>query len=571
MKSEKLITNSTPPKGGWEVSLPLKGAGGSLLLIIMCLLPLCVSAQKKENANSAISRNLELFNDIYKQLDLFYVDSLNADTVIGWGIRSMLQQVDPFTDYYPDDDEDLRQMATGKYAGIGSVIRYHRKEQRAVISEPYEGTPSQLAGIQAGDVILSIDGKDVKGMGTPKVSSMLRGEAGTTFELKVRRGQEEKSFLITRQMIQLPQVPYAGMLRDGHTGYIFLTGFTEGACREVREALEEVRRQGAQRLVFDLRGNPGGAVNEAVDIANLFLPKGKKVVYTKGKMIQTNREYYTAVEPVDSIMPVVVLVDGGSASASEIVAGALQDFDRAVIMGARTYGKGLVQMMREVPYHGTLKLTTSRYYIPSGRCIQAYDYRHLNADGSAGIVPDSLTKLFHTAGGREVRDGGGIKPDVEVKPDSLPTMISELVVSDEFFDYVTHYCHTHPTIPPVGEFRLSDEDYAAFADSIQASGFEAGKPAKDVLKVLRDVIKREGYQEATKAELDALESKLTYDVRADLLRFRKEVEPYLLDEIMSRYYYQKGSVQQQLIDDPCIERALQVLDSSSDYNAILGK
>ena len=539
-----------------------------LIYIIMCLLPLWVAGQKKENANSAISRNLELFNDIYKQLDLFYVDSLNADTVIGWGIRSMLQQVDPFTDYYPDNDEDLRQMATGKYAGIGSVIRYHRKEQRAVISEPYEGTPSQLAGIQAGDVILSVDGKDVKGMGTPKVSSMLRGEAGTTFELKVRRGEEEKSFLITRQMIQLPQVPYAGMLSDGQTGYIFLTGFTEGACREVREAFEEVRRQGAKRLVFDLRGNPGGAINEAVDITNLFLPKGKKVVYTKGKMTRTNREYYTATEPIDSIMPVVVLVDGGTASASEIVAGALQDFDRAVIMGTRTFGKGLVQMMREVPYHGTLKLTTSRYYIPSGRCIQAYDYRHLNADGSAGVVPDSLTNLFHTAGGREVRDGGGIKPDVEVKPDSLPTMVSELVVSDEFFDYVTHFCHTHPTIPPVGEFRLSDEDYAAFADSIQASGFEAGKPAQELLKVLRDLIKREGYQEATKAELDALEAKLTYDVRADLLRFRKQVEPYLSDEIVNRYYYQKGSVQQQLIDDPCIERALQVLNSE-EYNKTL--
>ena len=537
----------------------------------MCLLPLCVAAQKKENANSAISRNLELFNDIYKQLDLFYVDSLNADTVIGWGIRSMLQQVDPFTDYFPDDDEDLRQMATGKYAGIGSIIRYHRKEQRAVISEPYEGTPSQLAGVQAGDVILSIDGKDVKGMLTPKVSSMLRGEAGTTFELKVRRGQEEKSFLITRQMIQIPQVPYAGMLSDGETGYIFLTGFTDGACREVREALEEVRRQGAKRLVFDLRGNPGGAVNEAVDIANLFLPKGKKVVYTKGKMTRTNREYYTATEPVDSLMPLVVLVDGGSASASEIVSGALQDFDRAVIMGTRTYGKGLVQMMREVPYHGTLKITTSRYYIPSGRCIQAYDYRHLNADGSAGIVPDSLTKVFHTAEGREVRDGGGIKPDVEVKPDSLPTMISELVVSDEFFDYVTHFCYAHPTIPPVGEFRLSDEDYAAFADSIGASGFEAGKPAKDLLKVLRGVIKREGYQEATQAELDALEAKLTYDVRADLLRFRKEVEPYLCDEIVHRYYYQKGGVQQQLIDDPCIKRALEVLSSENEYKKILGK
>ena len=541
------------------------------IYIIMCLLPLGALAQKKENTNSAISRNLELFNDIYKQLDLFYVDSLNADTVIGWGIRSMLQQVDPFTDYYPDDDEELRQMATGKYAGIGSIIRYSRKEQRAVISEPYEGTPSQLAGVRAGDVILAIDGKDVKGMGTPKVSGMLRGEAGTTFELKVRRGREEKTFLITRQMIQLPQVPYSGMLSDGQTGYIFLTGFTEGACREVRDALEEVRRQGAKRLVLDLRGNPGGAVNEAVDIANLFLPKGKKVVYTKGKMARTNREYYTATEPVDSLMPLVVLVDGGSASASEIVSGALQDFDRAVIMGTRTYGKGLVQMMRELPFHGTLKLTTSRYYIPSGRCIQAYDYRHLNADGSAGVVPDSLTKVFHTAGGREVRDGGGIKPDVEVKPDSLPTIVSELVSSDEFFDCVTNFCLAHPTIPPVGEFRLSDEDYAAFADSIGASGFEAGKPAKELLKVLRDVIRREGYQEATRAELDALEAKLTYDVRADLMRFRKEVEPYLYDEIVHRYYYQKGGVQQQLLDDPCIERALQVLSDKDEYKKILGK
>ena len=527
------------------------------------MLPLSVSAQKKENPGSAISRNLELFNDIYKQLDLFYVDSLNADTVIGWGIRSMLQQVDPFTDYYPDDDEDLRQMATGKYAGIGSVIRYHRKEQRCVISEPYEGTPSQQAGVQAGDVILSIDGKDVKGMLTPKVSSMLRGEAGTTFELKVRRGAEEKSFLITRQTIQLPQVPYAGMLSDGQTGYIYLTGFTEGACREVRDALLDIRSQGAKRLVFDLRGNPGGAVNEAVDIANLFLPKGKKVVYTRGKMTRTNREYYTATEPVDSLMPIVVLVDGGSASA-------LQDFDRAVIMGTRTYGKGLVQMIREVPYHGSLKMTTSRYYIPSGRCIQAYDYRHLNADGSAGTVPDSLTNVFHTAGGREVRDGGGIKPDVEVLPDSLPTIVSELIESDEFFDFATHFCRTHPTIAPAGEFSLTDQDYAAFADSIGTSGFEAGKPAKDLLKVLRDVIKREGYQEATKDELDALEAKLTYDVRADLMRFRKNVEPYLCDEIVHRYYYQKGGARQQLVGDPCIARALQVLDSN-EYNKILRK
>ncbi len=539
------------------------------IYIIMCLLPLALAAQKKENSNSAISRNLELFNDIYKQLDLFYVDSLNADSVIGRGIRLMLQQIDPFTDYYPEDDEDLRQMATGKYAGIGSVIRYHRKEQRAVISEPYEGTPSQLAGVKAGDVILSIDGKDVKGMLTPKVSSMLRGEAGTTFELKVRRGEEEKSFLITRQTIQLPQVPYFGMLSDGQTGYIYLTGFTDGACREVRNALDDVRQQGAKRLVLDLRGNPGGAVNEAVDIANLFLPKGKKVVYTRGKMKRTDREYYTATEPVDSLMPLVVLVDGGSASSSEIVAGALQDFDRAVIMGAKTYGKGLIQMVREVPYRGSLKVTTSRYYIPSGRCIQAYDYRRLNPDGSVGTIPDSLTNVFHTAAGREVRDGGGIKPDVEVKPDSLPTMIYELVQSDEFFDYVTHFCRTHPTIAPVGEFRFSDEDYAAFVDSIQSSGFEAGKPAKQVLQVLRDVIKREGYQEATSAELDALEAKLAYDIRADLMRFRKEIEPFLCDELAHRYYFQKGGVQQQLVGDPCVELALQVLSSPDEYKKIL--
>lgn len=539
------------------------------IYIIMCLLPLALAAQKKENSNSAISRNLELFNDIYKQLDLFYVDSLNADSVIGRGIRLMLQQIDPFTDYYPEDDEDLRQMATGKYAGIGSVIRYHRKEQRAVISEPYEGTPSQLAGVKAGDVILSIDGKDVKGMLTPKVSSMLRGEAGTTFELKVRRGEEEKSFLITRQTIQLPQVPYFGMLSDGQTGYIYLTGFTDGACREVRNALDDVRQQGAKRLVLDLRGNPGGAVNEAVDIANLFLPKGKKVVYTRGKMKRTDREYYTATEPVDSLMPLVVLVDGGSASSSEIVAGALQDFDRAVIMGAKTYGKGLIQMVREVPYRGSLKVTTSRYYIPSGRCIQAYDYRRLNPDGSVGTIPDSLTNVFHTAAGREVRDGGGIKPDVEVKPDSLPTMIYELVQSDEFFDYVTHFCRTHPTIASVGEFRFSDEDYAAFVDSIQSSGFEAGKPAKQVLQVLRDVIKREGYQEATSAELDALEAKLAYDIRADLMRFRKEIEPFLCDELAHRYYFQKGGVQQQLVGDPCVERALQVLSSPDEYKKIL--
>ena len=539
------------------------------IIIYICLLPLAGRAQQ-QNHNAAISTNLDLFNDIYKQLDLFYVDSLNADSVIEWGIHAMLQRVDPFTDYFPESDEELREMSTGKYAGIGSVITYHPKKQRAVISEPYEGTPSQKAGLLPGDVILTIDGKDIKGFPTVKASSMLRGEAGTTVEIKVLRDKEELTFAIARQVIQLPQVPWYGMLSDGKTGYILLTGFTEGACREVRQALESLRGEGASRLLLDLRGNPGGAVNEAVDIANLFLPKGKKVVYTRGKMKQLNREYYTATEPVDSVMPLVVMVDGASASASEIVSGTLQDFDRAVIMGNRTYGKGLVQSVRDVPNHGNLKLTTARYYIPSGRCIQAYDYRHLNADGSAGMVPDSLTKVFHTAAGREVRDGGGIKPDVEVMPDSLPSMVYMVADTEPFFDFVTHYCRTHESIPPVGQIQLSDEDYQAFVDSMAEGGFEAQQPAQSLLSLLRDVVRREGYLEVAQDELDALEQKLKVDVRADLLRFRKDVEPYLLDELACRYYFRRGCIQQQLIGDPCVERALQVL-SNGEYKKILKK
>lgn len=529
-----------------------------------------LSAQGKENRNSAISRNLEIFNDIYKQLDLFYVDTLDADTVIGTGIRAMLRQVDPFTEYYPEDDEELRQMATGKYAGIGSVVRFYSKEDRVMISEPYEGSPSQLAGVRAGDVILSIDGKDVKGMKTPNVSSMLRGEAGTTFLLKVLRDGKELEFSIMRQTIQMPQVPYYGMVGDS-VGYIFLSGFTEGACKEVTQSVRELKRQGARSLVLDLRGNPGGAVNEAVDIVNLFVPKGQKVMYTKGKMAQTNRDYYAAYEPIDTLMPVVVMVDGGSASSSEIVSGSLQDMDRAVVIGARTFGKGLVQMVRETAYHGGFKVTTGRYYIPSGRCIQAWDYRHLNADGSAGIVPDSLTKVFHTAGGRVVRDGGGIKPDVEVSPDSLPSLVYDLVASDEFFDWCTKYVGEHESVAPPGEIKVTDDEYSDFVQYMQKSGFKYNRRSSEVLDLLRNVARREGYLQGAEAEFAALESKFKMDIVSDMTRFRKEIEPFLEDEIATRYYYQKGAVKQQLTGDPCLEKALQILASPSEYRGILGK
>jgi carboxyl-terminal processing protease len=540
----------------------------TLLFAFLCVLG--AGAQKQSGHNAAISRNLEILNDIYKQLDIFYVDTLDADTVIGWGIRSLLRQVDPFTDYYPQEDEELRQMTTGKYAGIGSAIRYHKKEGRCVITEPFENSPSQRVGLKAGDVIMRIDGKDVKGWGANQVTGLLRGEAGTTFELIVRRGGEEKTLHITRQTIQTPDVPYYGMIENG-IGYICLTGFTDGTCKDVRQALVDLKQQGADKMVLDLRGNPGGSVTEAVDIVNLFVPKGRKVVYTRGKMKYTEHDYYTAYEPIDTVMPVVVLIDGISASASEIVAGSLQDMDHAVVMGTRSYGKGLVQMVRDVAYDGHLKITTGRYYIPSGRCIQAYDYRHLNADGSAGTVPDSLARVFHTAGGREVRDGGGIKPDVEVRPDSLPTLIYDLVSSDEFFDWATDYCSKHEQIAPAGEIKLSDEEYNQFVQYITEAGFKYNRRSEELLKVLRDVAKREGYLEQAEQEFEALKAKFSPNLSTDLLRFRKEIEIYIGDELSRRYYFDRGSIKQQLSDDPCIERVKTLFSNAEEFNKILGK
>lgn len=540
-------------------------------LVVGAVLPSV--AQKSNNHNFEIAKNLEVFNDIYKQLDLFYVDTLSADTVIRWGIDGMLRQVDPFTVYYSDDNiDDLRTMATGKYAGIGSYVRFHKKEDRTVISEPYEGSPVQQAGMKAGDVILSVDETDVKGMPVDKVSDMLRGDAGTKLTIKVRRYGEAKplSFTIVRRNIQLPQVPYYGEAHPG-VGYIYLTGFTEGAAKEVRHAVTELRKQGVKALVLDLRSNPGGSLDEAVEIASLFLPKGSKVVYTRGKLASANRTYYTTKEPLDTEMPLAVLVNGGTASSAEIVSGTLQDYDRAVILGQRTYGKGLVQMIRDVPYRGNLKITTSRYYIPSGRCIQAYDYRHLNPDGSVGIVPDSLTKVFHTQAGREVRDGGGIKPDLVLRPDSLPSMIYDLVANDVFFDYVNRFVDEHKTIAPAGEFDIADADYAAFVESTVASGFTYNRRSVDILKLLKDMAVREGYYEDAKEEFEALSAKFSTDLAKDLERFKKDIKVFLNDEIVRRYYYQKGGVLQQLREDDEFGKAVEVVTDAATYRDILSK
>ena len=530
-----------------------------------------VSAQKERNHNFEISKNLEIFNDIYKQLDLFYVDTLSADTVIEWGINSMLRQIDPFTVYYPENDMDeLKEMTTGKYAGVGSVIRYYKKEERVMLVEPWEDSPAARAGIKGGDVIMTIEGQDVKGKGNTEVSKLLRGEPGTTFELSVKRqGVEEPLvFKVTRENIVMPPVPYYGMVTED-VGYIFFDRFVEGCSRDVRRAIIDLKEQGARSLVLDLRGNPGGPLSEAVEVTNLFVPRGRKIVYTKGKLVSVNTEHYTKKEPLDAEIPVVVLVDGTTASSAEIVSGALQDLDRAVILGTRTYGKGLVQMIREVPYHGSLKVTTSRYYIPSGRCIQAYDYRHLNPDGSAGTVPDSLTKAFKTEAGREVRDGGGIKPDIVMTPDSLPTLVYDIAASDVLLEYVGNFVAKHPTIAPAGEFSLSDEDYADFVKLVSESGFTYKRRTEEIMKLLERAARFEGCYDEAKSDFEALAKKMAGNVAVDLERSKSDIKLLIENDIVSRYYYRKGAIKQQLRDDKDLKAALEILSDMQRYKKIL--
>lgn len=538
----------------------------NFLLSLLLLLPGVAAAQPKEQTGFDVSRNLEIFADIYRQLDMFYVDTLSADTAVRWAIQGMLAEIDPFTTFYPDDEQDeLRRMATGRYAGIGALIRQYKKEDRAVVEEPYEGCPAQEAGVRAGDVILTIDGRDIKGWNTTRVSENLRGEPGTTFELRVQRPGEKKplAFKITRRQIQLPSLHWYGIVDStAHTGYLYLSEFTENCAREVRHAILDMRGQGMQRLIIDLRDNVGGSVSEAVEILGFFLPKGTRVVSTKGKVPATCHDYATPAEPIDTVMPLAVLVNSNSASAAEIVSGALQDLDRALILGQRTYGKGLVQAIREVPYRGQLKITTARYYIPSGRCIQAYDYRHRTADGAATTLPDSLTREFRTRLGRIVRDGRGILPDTLLAVDSVPAMVYDLYNNDACFDFVTDYVLRHPTIAAPGHFQLTDEDYAAFTEAVMASHFTYNGRTASALTQLRQLARFEGRLETAEAEFAALEAKLREnDLAADLRRFRHHIQPYLETEIVSRYYFQRGALQQQLRTDKALKRAIDCLKS----------
>ena len=548
------------------------------LIILAAWLALPATAQK--NHNFEVSKNLEIFNNLFKQLDLYYVDTLDADKLVKTATGSMLNTLDPYTEYYPDDErDDLKQMLTGKYAGIGSLIHYSKNEDRCIISEPFENMPAAEGGLKAGDVILSIAGKEFGPKGsqntnefTESVSNALRGEPGTSFIVKIQRPGEDKprEIKLTRRAIKTPPISYYGMIAE-NTGYIYLSSFPEGAATDVRRAVIDLKQKGAKQLVLDLRNNGGGSMQEAIDLVNLFIGKGKTVVELKGKIKSANETYKTQREALDSDIPLAVLVNGNTASSSEITAGTLQDYDRAVVIGTRTYGKGLVQQTRPLPYDGVLKLTTSRYYIPSGRCIQAIDYSHRAANGAVNRIPDSLTNVFHTAAGRPVRDGGGIMPDSVVKVDSVANIVLYLnpgmITSDVLFNFVTEYTHRHATIDPPEKFDISDEEYENFKRYAKEHNFTYDRQSVKLLDNLKKVAKFEGYDVAE--DIKALEAKLTHNEDYDFEHWKPEIKKLLNNEIMLRYYYRRGLIRNSLNNDKTLDTALAVLNNPQEYRKML--
>lgn len=512
------------------------------------------SFKSGDDRNFQIAKNLDTFNSIVKELDMFYVDTLDPNKTVREGIDYMLSSLDPYTEYYPEDDQaELQQMLNASFGGIGSLITYNQKLKRSMIAEPFEGTPAAKVGLKAGDILMEIDGKDLAGKNNQEVSQMLRGAVGTSFKLKVERPDEKGGtrpleFDIVRQTIQTPMIPYDTIFNK-NVGYINLSTFSGTPSKDFKKTFLKLKKEGITSLVIDLRGNGGGRLEEAVEIANFFLPRGKVIVTTKGKTKQASNTYKTLREPLDLDIPITVLVNGATASASEILSGAFQDFDRAVIVGSRTFGKGLVQTTRPLPYGGVMKLTTSKYYIPSGRCVQAIDYKHRNEDGSVGTIPDSLTTVFHTAAGREVRDGGGVMPDIEVKQEKLPNILFYLVRDNLIFDYATQYCLKHPSIPSPQEFKVTDADYNDFKAMVKKADFKYDQQSEKIMKTLKEAAKFEGYLDEASEEIKALEKKLTHNLDRDLDYFSKDIRSMIADEIIKRYYYTRGGIIQQLKDD----------------------
>lgn len=540
-----------------------------IIAVIVLIAVAFFGFKKGDDRNFQIAKNLDIFNAIVKELDMFYVDTIDPNKTIREGIDNMLYSLDPYTVYYPENDQDeLEMMVKGSYGGIGSLIRYNPKLQYTVIAEPYEGMPAAESGLKAGDILLEIDGKDLKN--NSDVSTLLRGQVGTSFKLKVQRPgvKEPLEFTIVRRSIQMPTIPYYGIM-EGQVGYINLSSFSGTPSKDFKNAFLDLKKQGATSLVIDLRNNGGGLLDQAVEIVNFFVPRGKTIVTTKGKIKQASNTYKTLREPLDTDIPIAVLVNSGTASSSEILSGSLQDLDRAVIVGNRTYGKGLVQVPRSLPYGGNLKITTSKYYIPSGRCVQAIDYAHRNEDGSVARIPDSLTTVFHTAAGREVRDGGGVSPDIEVKQERLPNILYYLVRDNLIFDYATDYCLKHPVIASAEKFELTDADYTDFKNKVKGADFKYDQQSEKILKTLKEAAEFEGYMKEASDEFKALENKLSHNLDRDLDYFSKDIKEMIAEEIIKRYYYQRGAIIQQLKGDNELDEAVKILTNPERYQQIL--
>lgn len=529
----------------------------------------------KSDTNSRyfeISKNLEVFNAVYKEVNEFYVDEINPNIFMKTGLDAMLESLDPYTNYISEDEiEDYRTMTTGKYGGIGAVIG--KRNDKTTILMPYEGFPAHTAGLKIGDEILTIDGIDASSKNTNDVSKLLKGQQGTKVKITIKRYGIDKvlEFELTRQQIKIDNIPYSGMVNDV-VGYVHLTDFTENASGDVKDAVEKLKDKGMKYLIFDLRDNPGGLLKEAIDISNLFVSKDKLIVSTKGKAIEWNKEYKSHNTPIDLDIPIVVLISGKSASASEIVSGTLQDYDRAVLIGQKSFGKGLVQTTRPL-IHGTqVKITCAKYYIPSGRCIQAIDYSHKNEDGSAVKIADSLKKEFKTVNkGRKVFDGGGIEPDLKVERKEAPAIVVSLLQKGHIFDYATLYASKHPTIATAKNFKISETEYEEFTLWLEGKEYDYKNKVQKNLEELTENAKKEKYYEDIKLQLEQLHSKIDNNKTLDLKKFKDEVREALEREIVSRYYLQKGIVEASFDSDQEIMEAITVFKNPSLYNKILGK
>ena len=541
-----------------------------LFIAVTAIVVTCgLTALRNDDKSFEISKHLNIYATLFRDINMFYVDETNPGDLVTTSIKSMLKSLDPYTVYYPESEmEDVKLMTTGEYAGIGSVIS--KKGDHVIIREPYKNSPATKAGLLPGDIILSIDGNSTKGKDTEDVSTMLKGQPGKEITIKVQREYEDKPLekKAIREKIQIPSVPFFGLVNDS-TGYIYLTSFTDKSANDVRTAIIELKNKGAKSLILDLRGNSGGLLDQAVEIVNFFVPKNSKVVSTRGKVKQWDKEYNAEKNPIAPDMPLAVLIDRGSASASEIVSGALQDLDRAVLVGERSFGKGLVQTVRDLSYNTKLKVTTAKYYIPSGRCIQALDYSHRNPDGSVGKVPDSLITEYATKNGRKVYDGGGISPDVKVEAEEYARITQELVLQDLTFDFVNNYALRHPEIPAIKDFKVSDDIYNQFKQYLKEKNFSYETSSQQMLEKLIETAKAEKYFDASKEEIEKLQKEFAHSIDRDMNLFKEEIMSFLAEQFIQRYYYQEGVIEYKMMHDKEVAKAVEILADRNEYQKLL--